>query len=284
MRKNYLALLMLIPLLSGCSKTKELYKDYAYNSSNFMENFYVEQNDVDKLKVGSVAKYSFSKEDTKFNYTSSNSLEGIRPVDNANNYPWEDYRDYSNEFGRHNNLTAIDKSFAYGYLSKLYDGRVRCESKFQLSRVQLDKNGYSTFFPKKLESYKYFSFSLKGATDYYVDGKNAPIAGYDNHGVEKCFIDITIKFYKNKLNADDYDVIEFDLANVNIPCDAGSNTNLVTMYLDNNGINLVNTVAMSFSYTLKTTAPDLSDDSKADSKYHFAVRLYEVMFPQSTWL
>ena len=278
MKKTSLMLLMLVPLLAACSKTQELYKDYAYNSSNFMENYYMEHNGVEKLSVASTTKYDFTKDTGIYSFTSANSYDGIRPEDKSADYPWENYKEKENEFGRQNNLTKIDKSFAYGYLSKLYDGRVRCESKYQLSRVQLDKNGYSTFFPKKLESYKYFAFSLRGATDYYDQGKLAPIAG------ENCYIDATIKFYKNKLNSKDYDVVEFNLPNVNIPCDAGGSTNLVSMYLDNNGINLVDTVAMSFSYTLKSTAPELSDDSREESQYHFAVMLYEVMFPKSTWL
>lgn len=290
MKKRNLALIVLIPLLASCTKTKELYADYAYYSTDFMQNYYTEHNGVSELKEASRKSFDLLK---NHGYQSTNGAKGeslqdlsccVRPEDNPNKYPWISSQ-YSDEFGRHNNLTAIDTSFAYGYLSKLYDGRVRCEGKYQLSRVQLDKTGYSTFFPKRLENFKYFAFSLRGATDYYVDNKPSPLT-------KDCRLDIHINFYKHIANSSEYNVVNFNLQNVAIPCDAGGDTDLIVVYLADD-INekerqpiyddLTDTVAMSFTFELKTTNPELSDDSKADSPYHFAVMLYEVLFPKSSW-
>lgn len=289
MKRRYLTLLMFIPFLAGCTKTDELYANYAYNSSNFMENYYTEHNGVDQLKVATNQEFTLQN---SYGYNSSNSLKYVRAVDNPENYPWsESPENYSNEFGRHNNLTGIDSSFAYGYLSKLYDGRVRCEGKYELSRVQLDKSGYATFFPKKLENYRLFAFSLRGATDYYKDNLPTPF-GPVSLGKIPCKIDINIKFYKHILNSDEYDVVSLKLSDVEIPADAGGSTNLVTVYLAEDlqdGTRrlfyspITETVAMSFDFTLKSTVPGLSDDSKAESDHHFAVMLYEVLFPKSTW-
>lgn len=290
MRKSYLALLVLVPLLASCTKTNELYADYAYISSDFMKNYYTEHNGVNELKEASRERFDLTR---NHGYQSTYGITGdalkdlsccVREEDNPEKYPWSAY-EYSEEFGRHNNLTKIDSSFAYGYVSKLYDGRVRCESQYQLSRVQLDKNGYSTFFPKRLENYKYFAFTLKGATDYYKDGKESPLTS-------DCRLDIHINFYKHIVNSDSYDVINFNLQNVSILCDSGGNTDMIVVYLANDlnekerqpiYTDLTGTVAMSFTYELKTTKSDLSDDSKADSPYHFAVMLYEVLFPKSSW-
>lgn len=283
MKKKYLTLLIFVPFLVGCTKTDELYADYAYNSSNFMENYYLEHNGVDQLSVASNEEYTLQN---TFGYNSSNSLKYVKAEDNPENYPWaESSENYPNEFGRHNNLTSIDSSFAYGYLSKLYDGRVRCEGKYELSRVQLDKGGYATFFPKKLENYRLFAFSLRGATDFYKDNLPSPFGG-------KCKIDINIKFYKHILNSEQYNVVTLKLVDVEIPVDAGGSTNLVTVYLAEDlpdGTRqlfyspITETVAMSFDFTLKTVKQGLSDDSKVESDHHFAVMLYEVMFPKSTW-
>lgn len=283
MKRRYLTLLMFIPFLAGCTKTDELYANYAYNSSNFMENYYTEHNGVDQLKVATNQEFTLQN---SYGYNSSNSLKYVRAVDNPENYPWsEPPENYSNEFGRHNNLTGIDSSFAYGYLSKLYDGRVRCEGKYELSRVQLDRTGYATFFPKKLENYRLFAFSLRGATDFYKDNLPSPFGG-------KCKIDINIKFYKHILNSDQYDVVTLKLDDVEIPVDAGGSTNLVSVYLADDNADgtrtllyapITETVAMSFDFSLKTTVSGLSDDSKAESDHHFAVMLYEVLFPKSTW-
>ena len=289
MKKKYITLLMFIPFLAGCTKTDELYANYAYNSSNFMENYYTEHNGVDQLRVATNQEFVLQ---SGYGYNSSNSLKYVRAEDNPENYPWsESVENYSNEFGRHNNLTGIDSSFAYGYLSKLYDGRVRCEGKYELSRVQLDKGGYATFFPKKLENYRLFAFSLRGATDYYKDNLPTPF-GSVSHGKIPCKIDINIKFYKHILNSDEYDVVSLKLSDVEIPADAGGSTNLVTVYLAEDlpdgtrqlyYSSIAETVAMSFDFTLKSTVPGLSDDSKAESDHHFAVMLYEVLFPKSTW-
>ena len=288
MKKRYLTLLMLAPLLASCSKTSELYADYAYNSPNFMKNYFVEKNEVDKLEINETTSFTLID---GIGYSSKNSLDGIRKEDNEEGYAWSNPLDYSSEYGRNNNLTKLDNSFAYGYLSKLYDGRVRCEGKFQLSRVQLDKYGYATYFPKKLEDYKFFSFSLRGATDYDNTSTDpSPLKG-------NVVVDIHLNFYKHIVNSSAYDVVTFNLNNVIIPCDNGGDTNLVTIYLADDimidgqlnriynygGNILTDTVAMSMSYELKTTRPDLSDDSSVESDHHFAVMLYEVMLPKSTW-
>ena len=286
MKKQSLVLLMLFPLLASCSKTSELYVDYAYNSPNFMENYYTETKGIRDLEVASYVSKTMVP---GLDYTSSNSLNGIRTEDNTEGYLWSSPMDLNKEFGRNNNLTKIDESFAYGYLSKLYDGRVRCEGKYQLSRVQLDKHGYATYFPKKLVNYKYFSFSLRGATDYENSAAHpSPLSG-------TVYVDINVTFYKHITNSSSYDVVNFFFSEVPIPCDSGGDTNLVTVYLANDYVEngtlerayyeprINDAVAMSMDFTLKTTREDLSDDAQEEKDHHFAVMLYEVLLPKSSW-
>ena len=40
---------------------------------------------------------------------------------------------------------------------------------------------------------------------------------------------------------------------------------------------------MSMTFDLKTTREDLSSDCNEEKDYHFALMLYEVLFPKSTW-
>ena len=283
MRNKRLMLLMLFPLLASCSKTAELYADHAYSSSDFMKNYYMEHNGVDELKQASYVSYSLSN---GMGYTSYSDLKGIREEDNPENLPYRS-DEKENEYGRHNNLTLNDSSFAYGYLSKLYDGRVWCEGKYELSRVQIDKNGYSTFFPKKLENYKFFSLSLRGATNYYKDNLPSPLQ-------KNCVVDLHVKFYRHITNSDEYNVVNFDLNNVPIPCDNNSATSLVTVYLADdyvdNGVimrrysyEIFDAVAMSVTFDLKTKVDDLSDDAKVEADHHFAIMMYEVLMPKSVW-
>lgn len=285
MKKSKLVLLMLVPFLASCTKTSELYDNYAFNSPNFMKNYFSEQNGTRDLEAASTTEYNLLP---GIDFDSSNSLVHVRSEDNVEKYPWSNPLELDKEWGRHNNLTTIDNSFAYGYLSKLYDGRVRCEGKYQLSRVQIDKNGYGTFFPKMLANYKYFAFSLRGATDYENTMKNpSPLSG-------KVIIDVQINFFRHITNSNQYNVVKFNMKDVEIPCDNGGDTNLVTLYLADDFIDdgvlkrsyrydLTDVVAMNMSYTLKTTREDLSDDASVEKDHHFAVMLYEVMFPRSNW-
>ena len=285
MKKSKLVLLMLVPFLASCTKTSELYDNYAFNSSDFMKNYFSEQNGTRDLEAASTTEYNLLP---GIGFDSSNSLVHVRSEDNVEKYPWSSPLELDKEWGRHNNLTTIDNSFAYGYLSKLYDGRVRCEGKYQLSRVHIDKNGYGTFFPKMLANYKYFAFSLRGATDYENTMKNpSPLSG-------KVIIDIQINFFRHITNSNQYNVVKFNMKDVEIPCDNGGDTNLVTLYLADDFIDdgvlkrsyrydLTDVVAMNMSYTLKTTREDLSDDASVEKDHHFAVMLYEVMFPRSNW-
>lgn len=303
MKKQSLILLLMFPFLTSCSKTSDLYKDFLYNSPNFMENYYSETSGVREKQINSEEKVTLLDMNSEYGkeyaedhkgeklgeFDSFDGLDYILPEDNPNNLPWETIMDdKSGEFGRNNNLSRISDSFAYGYLSKLYDGRVRCESKYQLSRLQIDKYGYATFFPKKLANFKYFAFALRGATDYDNTTKDpSPLKG-------TIYLDLHISFYKHIDNSEKYDLMTFDFLNLNIPCDNGGSTNLVSVYLTEEHsymgekwwtvlYDLKNTVAMSLTYELKTTRLDLSDDRNEEKEHHFAVMLYEVMLPQSSW-
>lgn len=288
MKRKSLALFLLIPFLAGCSKTSELYAGHAYNSSNFMENFYTETNGVRDLQINKIKSHDDLQKNV--NFFSEDSLDHIRDYDKQGSHPWEELDDLKldNEYGRNNNLSKIDGAFAYGYLSKLYDGRVRCEGKFQLSRVQLDKHGYAAFFPKQLIDYSYFGLSMRGGTDY-ANTKSNP-SPLKNGAI----IDLYVNFYKTTSSPSVYDVERFVFRDVNIPCDNNGNTNLFSFYLTNENkygdesypthkYNLVGTVAMSLEFELKSTVADLTDDAQEEKDHHFSVMLYEVMFPNSIW-
>lgn len=278
MRYKSLALLVLLPFIAACSKTNELYAEHAYNSSDFMDNYYSETSGVRELSINTEKTHDLV---AGKDFYSDSSLAHIHDEDKDENQPWDAYYpdEYETEYGRHNNLSKINEAFAYGYISKLYDGRVRCESLYQKSRVQIDKHGYATFFPKQLTSYKYFAFSLRGGTDF------------ENPLRKDVYINVHVNFFKPIINSNKYDLVTFNFNNVVIPCDKGGNTNLVSLYLTETILgetiykysSLEGTTAMSFSFELVTEIDTLSDDKDAETDHHFAVMLYEVLLPKSTW-
>lgn len=133
MKRKYLAILGISLLLMGCDKTEDLYIRNAYNSSIFEENYYT---DYDGLDIA-----NFNKKDD----VHAGSLTVIAP-DNVGE-----------------NMSSRNPEYAKGILSKLYDGRLDCGSFYQLSRVQLKREGFGTRLPEALDIDK-FQMSARGGS------------------------------------------------------------------------------------------------------------------------
>ena len=152
---------ILLPLvaitLCGCSKTDKMYKLGVYESPYFNSNYYLKDDIKDFVFT--------EKEETPLELCSSNSLQGLHEADKGG-YVWEDPLGNRQDrlWGYHNNLGLVDESFKTGAISKLYDGRVRCDGLYQKSRAQLDKAGYNAKFPMTMSNCDYFAFSCRGGT------------------------------------------------------------------------------------------------------------------------
>lgn len=285
MKKIKLITLPLLALvLSGCSiATRELYKSGEYNSADFEKNYYTSWNNVNNIKPIEVKHFDVTPgiSDPDVNeplvglkypdqYTSNNELlewNTDTPVsDNGRGY------------GPTKNLTSIDKSFAYGYLSKLYDGRVRCDGYYTRSRVQLNKTGYATFFPKALSTYKYFGMAVRGGTG----------AKYDHSYNLDCKVNFHVSFYVRDMEKNTYTQFVFDLNNIKVKTNAGGRTDFINFYYEdvlgeNWNTMLNNATAMSITYELASSPYDDLVDDMTSEDCHFCIMLYEVMLPESTW-
>lgn len=282
MKKRYLFALLAAISLASCSKTELLYGENAYNSPVFDENYYLDREDIDELKINQVNQFTI--------WSSKNGLDAINAAGfNPENRPWLAglSMDKSEEFGYHNNLDSIEEDFNYGILSKLYDGRVRCEGYYQKSRVQLNKTGYATYFPKSLISAKYFAFSVRGGTSlknplsYGPEFKNEGDPGFANRALS---VNFTVSFYKFVSETSSYEKLTYQLNNVNVQCDNGGDTNLVYFPLLDYELNGV--VAMSMEWNCndpRLAEHNLTDDYLDKEKDHLAMMLYEVFLGQSTW-
>lgn len=245
MKKSLVLLPLFALALCSCVKTAELYPDDAYCHTEFDLNYYTEWNNVDTLKIN----------ETKAASPSVNSISGLSPD--------------AVEFGKNSKLTSIDNSFAYGYLSKLYDGRISCGGLYQKSRVQLDKTGYATFFPKQLKSASVFYMALRGGTTC-----EKPLRA-------NLIVDYEVTFYIHITNSDAYDKVVYKLNDVQTITDFGGDTRLYSFSLTES---IKDAVAMSITYSLKDTShPEITDDYKDEEKEHFAIMLYEILLPNSTW-
>ena len=245
MKKSLVLLPLFALALCSCVKTSELYPDDAYCHTEFDLNYYTEWNNVDALKIN----------ETKSASPSVTSVSGLSTE--------------AVEFGVANKLTSNDNSFAYGYLSKLYDGRISCGGLYQKSRVQLDKTGYATFFPKELKSASTFYMALRGGTTC-----EKPLRA-------NLIVDYEVTFYIHITNSDAYDKVVYKLNDVETITDFGGDTRLYSFSLTES---IKDAVAMSITYSLKDTShPEITDDYKDEEKEHFAIMLYEILLPNSTW-
>lgn len=255
---------ILIPLLAislvGCRKTDEAFESGKYNSGNYDDNYYTEWNGVDQVEIGNIS-------------TISNPFKLTRKIIN-------DHSEYGFEV---HNLIKEEPKFAYGYLSKLYDGRLRCDGLTTRSRVQLSKTGYGTFFPKEYRGSESFAFALRGATTI-----NYPS---DSERIRNIKVDVTFKFYVRREGTSIYDRVDMVFNDLTISSDDYGNTTLVEVPIENNMYQLMyGADAMSFEFELKDLSQyagyDVTDkyqDDPQKEKEHFAIMLYEVLFPGSKW-
>lgn len=307
MNKNIFKLILPIICLSLTScmgDVSELYGPNAYKTSNFVSNYYeAYSSDLINAKYKEDKTYTVNKVlnnyDDLYYKLNGNVDDFYSRKDHTKklmwNYSGTIYSEAApngvdNYFGATHSLAfgkAGNSAFAKGYVSKLYDGRVSCSGYYAGSRVQLTEKGYGTTFPMELASYRYITLALRGASDI----ENG--LGYFTT------IDLNVSFYVYDHAAREYQRYNFLINNLNLSTDNleidgsavsenGSKTHMISFLfsevegLENDALTRAN--AMSISYKLHTEGlpKPVTTDPKATGN-HYAVMLYEVMLPLSTW-
>ena len=181
-------------------------------------------------------------------------------------------------YGQTKKLNLINSAFSRGYLSKLYNGQIQCDSWSSYSLVELDKTGYGTFFPVELHRASYFAFSCRGGSD-------TP----ENIGGRLSRFNINVTFYK--LENEGYTGTTFALDNVPLETNnSAQHTSLVGFYFDELGYDPSGVIGMSITYELKEDKCEIdgvevhpSDDFSDSDPYHTGLMMLEVFFPDSEW-
>lgn len=192
-------------------------------------------------------------------------------------------------YAKHNNLSvsggneSVKSSFKKGYFSKLTDGLILCDGTGSLVRMQIDENGIGQVFDHELISYRNFVISARGGTDVdysQIDGvstvRSAKVEFNISFYIEKSTTPnskgkkITLNYVVDKLQTDDSgttSVMSFDLTKVLPAADT-----------------LKRVSGMSIDYKLLShdyLMPGGVKDEAVDGE--FALMLYEVMLPFSSW-
>lgn len=293
---KFLSLLVFPFLLVSCAKTDELYPGNVYDTGVFLTNYYLEHNDVDQIKINETFNFDASSSTHIDNPGYGGRINGITVEDQTfvkdgdsvllewnNDVPVEGY---GVGFGPTMNLTTIDNSFAYGFLSRLYDGRVRCDGLYAKSRVQLNKTGYGTYFPKELTNASYFAMAIRGETD---------CEGYE---YTSAIVNLRLSLYRHISNSKECDLVSFSINNVSMPTNTHGISSLLTFYFpevmgETYQQYLEGVVGMSLDFELVNLPPKVAtdpenygvpvDDMSDTENPHFALMLYEVMLPKSSW-
>lgn len=183
----------------------------------------------------------------------------------------------------------IRESFKRGVFSKLTDGDVTCRGDGALSRVQITEEGFGKMFDHELISYRHLYISLRGGTDISDEtllnlGKPRPtrakiILNVDFF-IEKSTTNVATK-YRLALPLDDLYVDNNALVNI-----ISVDLSYLFIVLDDvdvpkNGLTRTSGIAFSFELVEHEVIKPIGEEKNDD--YEFALMLYEVMLPNSSW-
>lgn len=308
-KMKYVFIPLFVFALASCNRPiDDLYAPGQYETGSFERNFYSERGDFDsKFKDVKTTDIEVTPELYGYHndFTEDEMIE-LREEDRVNRkgekLSWQSDDPKLNTedgYGPYNSLLNNSTAkFTDGYVSKLYDGRVRCDGLVTKSRVQVDKRGYAAYFPKALSLYKYFGLALRGATE---DGntdfaKEAVNPQTEKERLDKHYpiIDMQISFVMHSTESGEYSKVNFNVRDYHVRTN-DYYTAFCFFYFDDVLYPtfggdwykvLKDTIAMSYTFTLKNqvvTGKQYTDDSTDKEKDHFAVMLYEVMLPGSVW-
>ncbi len=197
--------------------------------------------------------------------------EGISDIVPGEIGGWADNSSlYNIVYSQNKRLDRRYEDFSRGFLSKLYNGQIKCNGWSYYAMAVLSPEGYGTMFPYELSASEYFAVSILMGTD---DERSARVA----------VADLDFTFYKYSDDGTSLLGYQVNLEDVNLSCNNGSsNTSLVGFTFADAGFSPKGIVGMSMNWNLVDDPTGASDDFSAEG-YHDGICLYEVFFPDSTW-
>ena len=287
--KNRFKILFLAPalLLTGCGYgLKEIYEGSVYISVDYYENFYREWNqDInyhsEKSKVDNLDEdvYQLDKDkDHVFTKFGEENFAYNQPDYEKYSYSSDIYEPPEGQlsYGQTFALNKVEPSFKYGYVSKLFNGQMFCNARYEIARVQIDEDGFGMKFNKELDKHSYFALNFKAALDYRRDGKNTNIPGHNSE------INLIVNFYCKTDSPKLHRVpvsYQIDEIKTNTP-EQINGGNYVFFGFDLSNIKIDRCVGISIEYEL------ISDDyitAHPDEGWTHCLLLYELFLPNSTW-
>ncbi len=296
MKRNvkYLSLIPLVALTSCGYGLEELYHGNAYNSPVFQENYYREWDSDLKNKITSSSEtpLQYDKDKVFLSYYGDehfHSLEKDRADSNDDilsgrlTYDGVDASQANYYYGPNKCLSNIDDSFSYGYASKLFDGQMFCNHQFQLARVQIDGQGFGKLFEKECSSAKYFAMNFKASSDYTHEDNPATSPHRSEVKLKIGFYIANDRGYEESIYTYNLQDIENDLTTRSVPTNTSDNRSEKNPDYLFFGFELGNNIDIKRCRGISVSFDLLKDSDKENKGLDYALMIYEILLPDSTW-
>ena len=186
MKRKIIFVLSLFALTSCGTKVNKLGATGMDNSGSWKDNYYTYYDA--SLATLPTETISLDKDVNKVftSYSDDNFVIQEERATGENALVYYD-DDTSMGYGQTMKLSNVNSYVKEGVTSKLFDGRMFCYSRYEKVRVQINQNGFTGDFGKKLVSSDYLYLNFKSSLDF----KSQPV---DAH---KADITLNITFYSS---------------------------------------------------------------------------------------
>lgn len=216
------------------------------------------------------------------NFTSQTAFENAQKeaMKTSSNASWFHYAN-NNALAKGDFGPGVNDAFKKGIFSKLTDALILCDGTGSLVRIQIDENGMGQEFSHELIDYRNFVISLRGATN--IDYAKEGIIRSEN---SKAKVEVEISFYIEKSTTSQ--AFKHSL-NYTIDQLESDNNALVTIsHFDLTKAlppaTLKRVSGLSVNYKLLEHQYLKKDGVvNEEAEEEFAIMLYEIMLPHSSW-
>ncbi|MGI6735201.1 MAG: hypothetical protein BWY30_00240 [Tenericutes bacterium ADurb.Bin239] len=193
---------------------------------------------------------------------------------------WINYAN-NNNLSKGNYSKSIRESFKRGIFSKLTDGNIKCDGNGPKARIQIDERGMGHTFDHELINYQRFIISARGGST----------VNYGNYGVArvtKAKVRVNVSFFieKSTTNAASKHTVTFVVPEMHSDNEAILFSTIISFDLSEilGAETLKRVNGITINYELLEHAflkPGGVLDESLDEE--FALMVYEVMLPYSSW-
>jgi len=287
-------ILLFTLLLTSCGHSlNDLYKGDTFNSATFKNNYYTTwDKDLSSYKGKDGTLLESNKVFRSYDGFLQTGLDENAAV-------WEYFwlpkfgsiYKQENYYSYHRKMTMLDASFNNRYLSKLYDGQMFCGGDYQLSRVQINNDGFAQHFDKEGKNAKYFAMNFKASLDFTNESllkevyeKDPTALPYYPSITHTSDLVLTVSIYTMENNK----IVKYDYKNELDNVNTNRSESFTGLEYEFFGFSLENLpdnshiVGYSINFTFDDAAVKVAKE-KLGKDLDYSLMLYEVMMPFSSW-